>query len=63
MASERLKTLLAPSVGKHIAGGFAVLLVLLVALAGVTLRLILPIDAGAARVRADSANAEVATAV
>ena len=47
MRSDRLKTLLAPSVRKRIAGGFAVVLVLLVALAGVTMRLMLPLDAGA----------------
>ena len=50
MASDWLKTLLAPSLRKRIAGGFAVLLVLLVALAGVTLWLLGPLDAGAGRV-------------
>ena len=63
MVSDRLKTLLAPSVRKRIAGGFAVVLVLLVALAVVTLRLLVPLDAGAGRVSADSAKAEAATAV
>jgi methyl-accepting chemotaxis protein len=63
MASDRLKTLLAPSVRKRIAGGFAVVLVLLAALAGLTLRLMVPLADGAGRVRADSAQAEAATSV
>ena len=63
MRSDRLKTLLAPSVRKRIAGGFAVVLVLLVALAGVTMRLVLPLDAGAILVREDSARAEAAALV
>ncbi len=63
MLSDRLKTWLAPSVRKQIAGGFAVVLVLLVALTGVTMWLMLPLDAGAARVRADSSKADAATRV
>ncbi len=63
MASDWLKTLLAPSLRKRIAGGFAVVLVLLVALAGVTLWLMAPLADDAGRVRADSARAEAATAV
>ncbi len=63
MANDRLKTLLAPSLRKRIGGGFAVLLVLLVALAGVTFRLLVPIGADAGRVSADSIKAEAATLV
>ena len=63
MTGDRLEPPAAMSVRKRIAGGFAVLLVLLVALAGVTLRLMVPLDAVAERVRADSAKAEAATEV
>jgi hypothetical protein len=63
MAIDRLRTVLVPSVGKRIASGFAVVLTLLVVLVAVTFRLIVPIDAGAARVRADSAEAEAAAVV
>jgi diguanylate cyclase (GGDEF)-like protein len=63
MASNPLEISAAASVRRRIAGGFAVLLALLVALAGLTLRLMAPLDAGAERVRADSARAEAATEV
>ena len=63
MPKDRLKTLLAPSVHKRIASGFAVLLVLLVALAGMTFQLLEPLAAGAELVSKGNAKAEAATAV
>ena len=63
MARDRMKALLVPSVRTRIAGGFAVVLVLLVALSGVTFRLMVPVGADALKVRADSAVAEASTAV
>jgi methyl-accepting chemotaxis protein len=63
MAGTRLQTLLAPSVRKHVIGGFVAVLVLLVVLSGVTLQLMGPLAAGARRVSGDSATADAATAV
>jgi len=63
MAIKRWTTLFPTSVRQRIAGGFAVLLVLLVALAGVTFQLMAPVVADAGRVRHDSETAEAATAV
>ena len=60
MASDRLKTLATRSVCTRIAGGFAVLLALLVAVAAATFQLMGPVDSGAGRVRRDSAKAEIA---
>ena len=63
MASDRLRTPLTQSVRTRISGGFTVLLVLLVAVAVATFELMGPVDAGARRVRRDSAKAEVAGAL
>jgi diguanylate cyclase (GGDEF)-like protein len=60
---NRVKNLLASSVRKLIAGGFAVLLILLVGLAAVAFQLTTPVERGAARVQEASAKAEIATAV
>jgi diguanylate cyclase (GGDEF)-like protein len=60
---NHLKSLLASSVRKLIAGGFAVRLVLLIALAAVAFQLMAPVERGAARVEEASAKAEIATAV
>jgi len=63
MAGGLLNVLLTPSVHKRIVGGFAVELVLLVALAAITFRLMVPVDAGASRVRVDSDAAGAAASV
>ncbi len=63
VAKDGLKALLAPSLRKAVAVGYVVQLLLLLALAGVTCQLMMPIGADARRVARDSANAEVATAV
>ena len=54
---HRMPGLLAPSVRKRIFGGFAVILLLLGALAGVALRGLASVGAGAGRVSQDSAQA------
>jgi methyl-accepting chemotaxis protein len=54
---------LAPSVRKRIVGGFAVVLALLVVLAGVTFEILNPVASGARLVREDSDRADAATAV
>jgi CHASE3 domain sensor protein len=63
MSHDRLKTLCTLSVRKRIFGGFAVVLALLMALAGVSFHLMVPLDAVAARVREDSAKADAASAI
>jgi methyl-accepting chemotaxis protein len=63
MINVRLKALLAPSVRQRVAGGFAVVLLLLVALAVATFQLLLPLDAAGGLVSTDSAAAEAAAAV
>jgi methyl-accepting chemotaxis protein len=63
MARDRITPRLALSVGQRIAGGFTVVLALLVALAGVTFQLMAPLDTGAARVEQDNINADAATTV
>jgi diguanylate cyclase (GGDEF)-like protein len=63
MDSDRLKILGTPSVRTRVAGGFAVLLALLVAVAAATFQLMGPVDSGAGRVRRDSSKAEIAGAL
>jgi len=63
MASDRLKTWATPSVGIRIAGGFAVLLALLVGVAAATFQLIGPVDSLAGRVRRESTKVEIAGAL
>ena len=63
MVPGRLKTLFVASVSGRIAGGYAVLLVLLVALAGVAFQQIAPLENSASRVRQDSERAEAAAAL
>jgi methyl-accepting chemotaxis protein len=59
----RVTSLFVPSVRLRIMGGFAVVLALLLALAGVTLHLMALVGDGAARVGENIAHAESATAV
>jgi methyl-accepting chemotaxis protein len=63
MLRVRLEQWLVLSVRKRIVGGFAIMLALTAILAGVTFQLIVPVDAGALRVRSESALSEAAAAV
>ncbi len=63
MASHHLKTLAAPLPGRHIAGGIAAVVALLVVLTGVAFRLLVPVDSGAGPVQPDRAMGTDAASV
>jgi len=63
MPSSNLKTLVAPAAARRIVGGIAVVAALLLVLAGVAFRLLVPIDAGGRRVPEDGTTGTDATAV